>query len=122
VSRPRDAELMRRIAAVFEDIQDFLKADGIDYLEVERRVLLDLYDYVEELKAPDATAEQEAAVIEIVQNMRDAGMTMGTITQTLKNLGVRLPSGSKAMSPGRHRAATERHGLKVCCNTPGAMR
>jgi HNH endonuclease len=42
-----------------------------------------------------AVAEQEAAVIEIVRSMRDAGMTMGTIAQTLKNVGIKLPGGAK---------------------------
>jgi hypothetical protein len=53
MSRPRpDAELMRRIAAVFEDVECFLKDDRFDYLEVERLLLVNLYDYVEELKVP----------------------------------------------------------------------
>jgi hypothetical protein len=50
VSRPRDAELMRRIAAVLEGVAGLFHED-IEYLEVERRLLVDLHAYVEELKA-----------------------------------------------------------------------
>jgi hypothetical protein len=50
LSRPRDAELMRRIAAVLEGVAGLFHED-IEYLEVERRLLVDLHAYVEELKA-----------------------------------------------------------------------
>ena len=33
------------------------------------------------------------AAIKIIQMMRDAGMAMGKITETLNNVGIKLPSG-----------------------------
>jgi ParB-like chromosome segregation protein Spo0J len=46
---PKDAELLRRIAAMFEDISGLLHED-FEYIEVERKLLISLNDYVEELK------------------------------------------------------------------------
>lgn len=50
---PRDPELLRRISAMFEDIAGLLHAPQLKdqtYLEVDRKLLISLYDYVEAIK------------------------------------------------------------------------
>jgi ParB/RepB/Spo0J family partition protein len=52
----RDPELMRRITAALEDVAGMLADPEYgDYIEVDRKLLLDLYLYVEEIK-PKAAA------------------------------------------------------------------
>lgn len=51
---PKDAELMRRITAMFEDIAGVLLDPEFEYIEVQRSLLISLYDYVEELKTKPA--------------------------------------------------------------------
>ena len=46
----KDAELLRRITAMFEDIAGLLPDPEFDYIEVKRDLLINLHDYVEELK------------------------------------------------------------------------
>lgn len=53
----KDAELMRRISAVLEDIEGLLEDNENQYVEVDRVLLLNLAEYVRELKAaPKAAA------------------------------------------------------------------
>lgn len=48
-SKP-DSELMRRIGLMFDDISGLLPEADLEYIEVERKLLLHLFEYVEELK------------------------------------------------------------------------
>jgi ParB/RepB/Spo0J family partition protein len=49
----KDAELMRRIWAVLEDVQGVLTPDNQnEYIEVERIAMVNLLEYVEELRKP----------------------------------------------------------------------
>jgi ParB-like chromosome segregation protein Spo0J len=49
---PKDHELLRRITAVFEDIVgDLLHDEDEQWLEVDRKLLVKLWEYVEEVKA-----------------------------------------------------------------------
>ena len=47
----QDRELLRRITAVFEDIEGLLPDPEFEYLEVKRDLLISLHDYVKTLKA-----------------------------------------------------------------------
>jgi hypothetical protein len=49
---PKDHELLRRITAVFDDIVgDLLHDEDEQWLEVDRKLLVKLWEYVEEVKA-----------------------------------------------------------------------
>lgn len=52
----RDPELMRRISAVLEDISGMLKDEKLvgEFIEVDRLLLLNLHNYVEEINALEA--------------------------------------------------------------------
>lgn len=57
---PKDVELFRRIAVMFEDVSGMLNDPAFqefDYLEVNRLHLLDLYNYVQEVKRLEAEAK-----------------------------------------------------------------
>jgi ParB/RepB/Spo0J family partition protein len=47
----RDAELMRRISAVLEDIEGMLADKELPYIEVDRLLLVNLHSYVKEIEA-----------------------------------------------------------------------
>lgn len=50
----KDAELMRRVTAVLEDVEGVLDDNANQYIEVDRVLLLNLSEYVKELKTPKA--------------------------------------------------------------------
>lgn len=51
VKPPKDTELIRRVTVVLEDVAGILLDDDCPaYVEIERKLLLDLYNYVEEAK------------------------------------------------------------------------
>jgi ParB/RepB/Spo0J family partition protein len=53
----RDPELMRRITGVLEDVAGILLDDDCpEYVEIDRKLLRDLYNYVEEIKTPAKAA------------------------------------------------------------------
>lgn len=53
---PRDNELLRRCTAVLEDVAGLLNDEEMPFLEVDRRLLLNLHLYVEEQKKSGAAA------------------------------------------------------------------
>jgi hypothetical protein len=53
----RDPELMRRVTATLEDVAGILLDDDCpEYVEIDRQLLRDLYNYVEEIKPKAAAA------------------------------------------------------------------
>jgi ParB/RepB/Spo0J family partition protein len=53
----RDLELMRRVTATLEDVAGILLDDDCpEYVEIDRQLLRDLYNYVEEIKPKAAAA------------------------------------------------------------------